>query len=143
MCVSILVGEILRRGIVGSNVVADVIFLDLPNYLLRRDYIMLQFLHECVRELVFSKFSPAKYTIHIFYFSNMICENCISVKCHFIYLKLSINWSIFSSVLRVINIFLTWKLSCAYFSVGWLCLILLICSSSFYIRKTILSFIPV
>lgn len=39
--VSISVVKFLRNRIVGSKVVADVIFIDLPNYLLHRDCITL------------------------------------------------------------------------------------------------------
>lgn len=65
---SVLVLKILRRRIVGPKVVADVIFIDLPNYLLHGDCIMLQLLQKYWREHVFSTFSPTIYIIHIYIF---------------------------------------------------------------------------
>lgn len=57
---SIVVGKILRSRIVGPKVFADVIFVDLPNYLLHRDCITLPFLQKNVKALVFSTLSPTK-----------------------------------------------------------------------------------
>lgn len=64
VCLSILVGKILRSGIVGPKVFAGIIFVDLPNYLFHRDFITL-FLQKNVKALVFSAFSPTKYTIPV------------------------------------------------------------------------------
>ena len=63
---SVLVRKILRSKIVGPKVFVDVIFVDLPNYLLHRDCITLAFLQKNVKALVFSTFSPTKYIVSIF-----------------------------------------------------------------------------
>ena len=63
---SISVRKIRRSKIVGPKVFVDVIFVDLPNYLLRRDCITLPFLQKNVKALVFSTFSPTKYIVSIF-----------------------------------------------------------------------------
>lgn len=137
VCVSVLVVKILRRRIVGPKVVADVIFIDLPNYLLHGDCIMLQLLQKYRREHVFSAFSPTIYIIHIyiFYFFSMICENCISVKCHFICWNCKLIWASFQIFKSHLYFSSPGAVSCAHFSVGLLFLNLMICGGSFCIRE--------